>query len=345
MRRFLVPLALACAALPVLATSTEEVTVKCPVCDNEFKAERCNSSNNMGGQDRDFCEHAAGGEAWIISCWTCPRCCYTGFPKDFDPEKAPKVMVEGLKKENPLKPAEPIDPKLGYSRKIPPWVRYDLLIQRVKLDAGTTSERFANLCLRTAQTQRFDWDALEAGDFGDRMNARFKEKLQAMPEETREKYHHDRYDIDMTIARALEAEAADAKAGLDAAGRIDARVGAAVLYKMRGEDADAERVLAALAGVELNPELKAVVEDIRVRIERERKYRQLAIPYFEKHIVEGKPDAHQAVSVQYLLGVLYRRTGDPKKAVASLEPLLTKEGIPEDFLTWIKDELAKAKAG
>lgn len=43
--------------------------------------------------------------------------------------------------------------------------------------------------------------------------------------------------------------------------------------------------------------------------------------------------------------LIYRRTGDPKRAVATLEPLPGKEGIPDGFLEWIKDELAKAKAG
>ena len=59
------------------------------------------------------------------------------------------------------------------------------------------------------------------------------------------------------------------------------------------------------------------------------------------------------IGSRYLLGVLYRRTGDPKKALAALEPLLEQEGIPEPiqptssngFRDWIKDEIAKAKAG
>ena len=290
MRRALVPLALACAAFPAHATSTEEVTVKCPVCDNDFKAERCNSTNGLGGQDRDFREHAAGGEAWIICCWTCPRCCYTGFREDFDPAKAPKALIEKLKKENPLKPAEPIDPKSGDSRKVTPWVRYDLRIQVLKLDPDTTAEDLANTCLRTAQTQRFDWGALEVADFGKRLDPLFRAKWQALPEEKRDKYGNNRYDIDLTIARALEAEAADPKSALDAAGRLDARIGAAFLYKTRGEDAEAQRALATLAGVELPPELRRLVEEIRTRIERERKYQLLAIPYFEKHLAEGGPD-------------------------------------------------------
>lgn len=99
MRRLLASLALASAALPALATSTEEVTVKCPVCVNAFKAENCRSTNSVGGQDRDFCKHAAGGQVFIICCWTCPRCFYTGFPDSFDAGKAPKDLLGPLLEE------------------------------------------------------------------------------------------------------------------------------------------------------------------------------------------------------------------------------------------------------
>jgi len=124
-------------------------------------------------------------------------------------------------------------------------------------------------------------------------------------------------------------------------------------------------VLASLQKEELPADLRPVVEEIRVRIERERTYQLLAIPYFEKHLAEGGPDrvehidwscrgsAPGAIGSRYLLGVLYRRTGDVRKALAALEPLLEQEGIPEPFQPastngfrdWIRDEIAKAKAG
>jgi uncharacterized protein (DUF2225 family) len=84
MRRVALALALGAAlGSPLHATKTEEVGVTCPVCGNEFRAERWFSTNNFGGHDRDFLEHAAGGQVFIICCWTCPRCCYTGSPVGF----------------------------------------------------------------------------------------------------------------------------------------------------------------------------------------------------------------------------------------------------------------------
>jgi uncharacterized protein (DUF2225 family) len=339
MRRLL--LVLACVPV-AYGTTTEEVAVKCPVCDNEFKAEQWNSTNNLGGVDRDFLKHAAGGQVFLIMCWTCPRCCYTGYPDDFDSEEAPKELIAKLKKENPLRPAEPIDPNVVESRKIPSWIRYDLRIQVLKLVPDTTAADLANTCLRTAQTQRFEWDLSEA--FDKRYGTLYKKAWDALPEE-KKVGRTNPYNTYMAIARNFEAEAADPKSDLEGAARLDARVSAALVYKERGEDSEAQRVLDSLAATVLPADLKTVAGEIRVRIERERKYQLLAIPCFEKHLAEGKPEAEEAISIKYLLGVLYRRTGDPKKAIGFLEPLLAEEGLPEGFKEWIRDEIAKAKAG
>lgn len=313
------------------ATTTEEVTVTCPVCDNKFLAEKWNSTNSVGGYDRDFLEHAAGGQVFIISCWTCPKCHYTGSPRAFKPDKAPKELIERLKKENPLRPAEPIDPKLEHSRKIPAWVRYDLLIQVMKLQDAKPGG-LAYLHMQTAQTQRFEWRSLEP--FEKRRTGLWNKAKAAIPKDTRG------YDFEIACARQFEKLARDASSGIADEDRPLAVVLAAVLYKSRGEDPDAQRVVSSLAGKQLQPSLQKVVDDIKARIAREKVYLKRAVPYFEAQAAEK---GEGVTNIRYLLGVIYRKLGEKEKALGLLEPLLKIDSAPKGFRAWIQDEIKKTK--
>ena len=126
---------------PVGATTTEIEDVECPVCANKFRALGWASTNSVGGQDRDFLRHAAGGQVFLITCWTCPKCRYTGYSGDFSGDEMPQALIQRLKKDNPLKATEPIDPKLQDSWEIPAWVRFDLLVQTRKARRGHETRR------------------------------------------------------------------------------------------------------------------------------------------------------------------------------------------------------------
>jgi len=322
---------------PLRATTTEEVKVTCPVCANEFLADEWASTNNVGGYDRDFLKHAAGGQVFIISCWTCPQCRYTGFPSGFKADKAPKQLIERLKKENPLRPAEPIDPKLEHSRKIPAWVRYDLLIQVLKLQREVEPGRLAFVHLRTAQTQRFGWTSLER--FETRREVLWKKVWASIPKDTRG------YDREIACARQYEKLAQDATSDLADENRPLAVVLAAVQYKSRGEDPDAARAISSLTGKKLEPGLQEVVEDINARIAREKVYLKRAVPYLEAQAAEKGRDEKEVTNLRYLLGVIHRKLGENEKALGLLEPLLEIDGIPEGLRAWVQDEIAKTKGG
>jgi hypothetical protein len=294
------------------------------------------STNTVGGQDRDFLEHAAGGQVFLMSCWTCPKCAYTGYPSAFDPEELDQDIVAKLKEKNPLKPARPIDPETKHTGEIPAWVRWDLRTQVFAVDPDATPARRAFAFLRTAQTQRFGWDVLgQVPDGETRADALWNRVKPGLPEGNA----RDRY---VAAAAAYEKLAADAASGLAAADRPLARVLAAQLYKMRGEDGDAARVLDGLKEVKLTPALQAVVKDIRTRIAREKEYLGRAIPHLEAHVKTLEPA--KAVNYHYLLGICLRKVGEKEKALAHLEPLLENEKIDPGFREWIADETAKTKA-
>lgn len=333
-------LLLALLALPAVATTSEDVDVTCPVCTNAFQAETWNSTNNVGGQDRDFCRHAAGGQVFIMICWTCPRCYFTGAPAAFDAEKnaESKPLFERLRKTKPLKPAVKIDPATKHSGRIPAWVRYDLLRQVAELDDTTKPLALASICLRTAQTQRFEWASLEDADGWDAAFKRLEERIELPSRE-----EASPYDRDVRCAFLFERLAADQDAKLPAEDRVWARVLGAVYYKRRGEDRDALRLVESFrADKGLDAKLRAILDDVEKRIEIESKYRARAIPHFEKGLAGLDADSEDAACIRYLIGVLQRGSGEAKKAVESLKAARAMKGMPEPMKAWVDDEIAKA---
>jgi len=327
--------ALLLITLVASATTSEEVDVTCPVCANEFRAEAWMSTNSVGGQDRDFLEHAAGGQVFLFSCWTCPKCCYTGSSTDFDEEEMPKDLIAKLKAKNPLKAAQPIDPKTKHTGEIPSWIRWDLNAQVVALDPEVKPAQLAFAYLRTAQTQRFEWESLgKVADFDARAEKLWNRVKAELPE-------GNGRDTTVAAARAYEKLAADGGSDLTAADRPLARVLAAQLFKSRGEDLEAARVLDGLKDVKLTPALQGVVKDIRTRIAREKEYIARAIPLLEAHLKTLEPA--KAVSIHYLAGVCLRKVGENEKSLAHLQPLLENKEIPPGFREWIAEEAAKAK--
>jgi uncharacterized protein (DUF2225 family) len=321
MRR--IALVLAVLAAAAFATTWGEVDVDCPVCAKKFKAREWHSTNSIGGVDRDFCKHAAGGNVFLFACWTCPRCKYTGFQSDFQGDKVPLKLIERLKKENPLKAPVEIDAALKDTEDIPAWVRYDLRYQVLELREGTEPGQLAWVRLRTAHTQRFDW------------RDTFPKRILQLADELHKKHREDLpknwYDATLQLARRLEK---------GEHGR-DGRLLAAAFFLSRGESPDAARVLRGLrAEKELPEELAKVVRDFEERIARARKYYGLAIPLYLKVIAAG---SENATALRYLVGELYRKVGAKEKAVETLQSLLEDEKFPEDWRDWVEEALTKAK--
>ena len=46
---------------------------------------------------------------------------------------------------------------------------------------------------------------------------------------------------------------------------------------------------------------------------------------------------------RYLVGELARKTGDKKKALVFLEPLLAERDVPDGLRKWVQEAVAKAK--
>ena len=122
------------ATAPLLsATTINAIKLICPACGKPVIGDVVMSTNNFGGQDRDFLTRAAGQQPVLIFPITCSHCFYSGFRPDFSSKlKLSEKIKDKFVKERRLKPLRPIKAGMA-SRQIIPWVRYDLIAQTYTL--------------------------------------------------------------------------------------------------------------------------------------------------------------------------------------------------------------------
>lgn len=65
-------------------TTFFDAKVNCPVCEMELTVRHLGSTNNFGGQDSDFRQHAAGFDPLYILMSTCPHCGYSDYAQYFE---------------------------------------------------------------------------------------------------------------------------------------------------------------------------------------------------------------------------------------------------------------------
>lgn len=321
------------------ATSGEYVEVTCPVCGHGFEGWQAHSTNNLGGQDRDFLEHAAGGQVFLMACWTCPRCLWTGFEDGFEAGAVEETLAARIRAERPLEPRAPVDASVRRTTDIPALVRWDLYVQRLALEDAPVGER-AWACLRAAQTQRFDhvWPEALAKARSELWDAEWR----TLPLEER---RGNRYDAVVRMAEALVTEARDQDAELDDAARALRLLVAAHAWKGRGEDPDATRVLDLLAATvpERSEAVREVEAEIRRRIAVEREYGGRAMAHLEAQVADEATEAEERLALRYLLGELERKQGRHEEARRRLEALLAEEDLPDWVREWGGDALRRAK--
>ncbi|MCU0723538.1 MAG: DUF2225 domain-containing protein, partial [Planctomycetes bacterium] len=132
------------AAGTVSATTTRKVDVTCPVCGAGFQAFEVMSTNNAGGQDRDFFSRARGQQPLTIVVWACPACGYAGFKGAFEKTLSPD-QKKALAKAAAALRAEWKDEK----DPLPPWRRYELALKAAEV-LDESAEARGWLALRAA---------------------------------------------------------------------------------------------------------------------------------------------------------------------------------------------------
>ncbi len=324
-------------AAGAFAEESRTVTVSCPVCANRFQAQKWTRAHWLAGTDRDLCRHGDDRQFFLLDCWTCPRCLYSGHSAAFgpDPDAPTRAVIRALKKQNPLVAPVSIDRKAQHTGRVPAWVRFDLYLQVLRLRSDRAELDFYGVCMAAAQTQRFEW-TLGLSQVEAWLAKRIP--LPAPKRDTNISEYHVRR------ANLLETWAADKQTTATANMRNHANALAAVFYKRHGEDRDALRVVGLLEQRDdLGKELRALLKNLRARIDIEMKYRARALVHLQEMLVKRKPPPAQAAPAHYLVGVLQRQLGKRDEALRALKAARNNDALPENLRAWAADEIVKAK--
>ena len=311
--------ALAVAVILAIAATTEADTyrskdVDCPICSNRFTVELV-SSMTQGGVDGDLAPRVVGGGAVLArAVWSCPRCRYAAWARDFSKGVKPET------KARILAGLEPMEPLPADTSPIPVALSFDLAARILALE-GATAERRGWTFLTGAWAVRQGSGVATRPVYEDeQLAARWREA------------HGDAWEAGMEavipMKRALlkrllrlEAEAAQAaRAALAArkAGTPDPilTLAAAWLHRRTGEHARAAPFVASLlADGDLPAPIRAAAQDLEVSIRRERALQERALPLLleaaHDPAVDGAVRTRHRISAADTL----RRLGRPADAV------------------------------
>lgn len=64
-------------------TTLQQIDLRCPICETEFRSQSVVSTNSFGGKRTDFHERAAGTQPLPFLVHMCNRCGYSGSERDF----------------------------------------------------------------------------------------------------------------------------------------------------------------------------------------------------------------------------------------------------------------------
>lgn len=303
------------------ADERRRAEVVCPVDGLRFAAVEVVSTNQWGGRDADGCPHAYKTTPLEFLAWVCPSCGFAGLKKDFEaklPEEERRRLREGLKPAVPLR-------RGMRQEEIPGHAKFDLLAQVAHLRGAPPSEVGRAYLYASWSVRQQGAPALE--DFEEWHALRERYGLTRTPLELGRR---NRAHLELEAAARLEA---DLKTGKPPGGpRALALYLAAWLYRRHGENADAERVLAALAPHEAENSVAAqAAAKMRASIPLERAYQAQAAEAYAAAFESGALDARSAADTAYLLGELFRRRGDAAAAAAWYDRALGAPGATPEL--------------
>jgi len=75
-------------------TTLQQIELRCPVCETQFRSQAVVSTNSFGGKRTDFHERAAGTQPLPYLVHTCAECGYSGGEPDFAEEVGAGPMLK-----------------------------------------------------------------------------------------------------------------------------------------------------------------------------------------------------------------------------------------------------------
>jgi hypothetical protein len=75
-------------------TTLQQIELRCPICETQFRSQTVVSTNSFGGKRTDFHERAAGTQPLPFLIHTCNRCGYSGAERDFTEETEVSAVLK-----------------------------------------------------------------------------------------------------------------------------------------------------------------------------------------------------------------------------------------------------------
>lgn len=294
-------------------------------------------TNSRGGVDRDLFARALGSEPEYYRVSTCPKCGYSGYLSDFDPDVilAPDLRERILGKPG-LKLPEGFGPESD-PRALDAADRYRLAIQCYQW-GQKSDEALAWLHLRASWIARDEGSVLPK----DSRLARVMEYIGRWRPEM--SAADNQRDVEMQlVTRVLEALAAGQ---FNRYQRPYVELAVALILRRHGENRQAGPMLDALVKYEaFSHSLRNGIERMRTSAMLERKHQAEAANCFERALLANQISGANRAIACYLLGELCRRLGRDREAVNWFDQALKDNMLPSDVRQWAIEQRAWSDPG
>ena len=309
----------------------------CPVCHGSFTTVVCTQTNTRSGVDRDLFARALGPQRVFYRISTCPRCGYSGYASDFDPEiRLPPDVLERIRNEPGLTLPEGFTPESD-PRELDAADRYALAITCYRW-RRQSDEALAWLHLRASWVEREKGSALAA-------DARLKRVMEYI-EGWRPTMKPGGNQVDVEMQTATRIAEAVASGEFSRYQRPYVELALALILRRHGENRLASPLLDRLVTDEgLSPSLREGIERMRQSIVGERRHQQQAADRFEAALLANRIGPDNRGPACYLLAELYRRLGRDRDAVRWYEKALSHKTLPLDVRGWADEQRRWAAAG
>jgi hypothetical protein len=306
--------------------------LRCPACRKTFTTIICVQSNTRCGVDRDLFSRSLGPQPEFYRISTCPKCGYSGYLSDFDPDLtlSPDVRERilnspGLKLPAGFGPAsDPQDLNAA--------ARYSLAISCYQW-RQRSDEALAWLCLRASWVEREEGSSLPA-------DPRLRRVLNYL-ERWRPPLLGSQNQLDVEMQLAARTAEAVAAGRFNRYQRPYVDLALALMLRRHGENSQATAILDRLAKSSPDAFSQALRESMAAMqqsIGREQQYQRQAADAFERAFLANQLTADNRAPAMYLLAELCRRLGRDAEATRWFDRTLQEPALPPDLRTWTNEQ-------
>ncbi len=304
--------------------------LRCTACRQPFTTVSCTQTNTRGGVDRDLFARALGPQPEYYRISTCPRCGYSGYLSDFDPDS---TLVPDLRERILVEPKLQLPPGFGPDsdpRTLDAADRYRLAIQCYRW-GQRSDEALGWLNLRASWVARDEGSVLPKDPRLARVMAYIERWRPTMREVD------NQVDVEMgLLTRVMEAIDAGQ---FNRFQRPYVELAAALILRRHGENRQAAPMLDVLGAYEpFSEPLRRSIARMQTSIVREREYQAEAANCFERAILAKQVAPANLGTARYLLAELNRRLGRDREAARWYQEVLKDESAPTQVRTWAREQ-------